>query len=76
MAHIVTATNDDDWEGVYVDGKLVAQGHRISARDMAGIIVENQPVESNTVRRVDDDWLYRAGQLPDLMAHVKWADEG
>jgi hypothetical protein len=32
---IVFATNDDDWEGLYINGKLVSEGHKLSFGDFA-----------------------------------------
>lgn len=32
--HITIVSNDDDWEGLYIDGKLFTQDHSLSAEDI------------------------------------------
>ena len=38
MIKITLVSNGDDWEGLYVDGELVVEGHSITARDMANAL--------------------------------------
>jgi hypothetical protein len=32
---ITLVTNHDDWEGIYIDGKLYTEGHRVGLEDLA-----------------------------------------
>lgn len=37
-------TNDDDWEGLYIDGVLYCEGHTLRKEDIfsaMGIVIEN-----------------------------------
>lgn len=57
---IKLVTNCDDWQGLYIDGKLITEGHSISLRDFADAVgVEYDRVEVSTA------WLGRkVGNLP------------
>ncbi len=56
----------EDWEGVYLDGVLVAQGHSVDISDVAAALgVEYQSVEA------DSDWLEDEGELPESLSDVK-----
>lgn len=35
---IVRVTNHEDWEGIYIDGVLCAQDHRVSLADLAAAL--------------------------------------
>ena len=55
----VTYARGDDWEGLYIDGKLVLEDHSIDVRD----ILEAVGFKIKTVW-VDLDWLAETGSLP------------
>ena len=38
MKKIQIVTNDDDWEGLYIDGTLVAQDHQVSIHNLAAAL--------------------------------------
>jgi len=56
----------DDWEGLYIDGKLVTEGHAITVEEFAEII----GVEFNE-SFADIDWLQEEGSLPEKLEDVK-----
>lgn len=62
--------NGDDWVGIYIDGKLVTQGHQINPRELLkqlGYFVESlEP---------DYDWLDGEGYLPEDLKDVKLVEE-
>lgn len=35
---IIIVTNGDDWEGLYLDGKLITEGHSVSPRDICNAL--------------------------------------
>ena len=49
----------DDWEGLYVDGKLVAQGHSLSLETW----FRHLEVDVDSYG-LDWDWMHRVGTLP------------
>lgn len=56
---------EDNWEGLYVDGVLKAEGHSISVRDVAqalGVALE--------VLVADERWLEEQGRLPASLGEV------
>ena len=62
----VTYVQGDDWEGVYIDGKLEIEGHSIDFRevlDKMGVQVESISADCN--------WLHERGRLPDNLSEVK-----
>lgn len=58
---ITFVSNDDDWEGVYINGELAAEGHSISAQDLADVLsLEFQSIY------VSNEWLGdEVGNLPE-----------
>lgn len=55
----VLLVSGDDWEGIYVDGKIHVQGHQVRLEDFArifGIELKHKGVGSG--------WLYDEGHLP------------
>jgi len=67
-----TVVNGDDWTGLYVDGKLVEQGHSISASDALRIARDYKKIESVETLYADIDWLHDLGWLPDKLSDVKF----
>ncbi len=65
----VLVTNCDDWEGLYIDGVLVEECHKINFKDWVGKISELTEVE------VTSEWLGEdVGSLPSSISDIpKWA---
>lgn len=59
MKSKVALVHGDDWMGMYVDGKLVAQNHSLSPAD----ILEALNI-SYTDYGADNEWLDEKGTLP------------
>ncbi len=62
----ITYVQGDDWEGVYVDGKLELEGHSLDFRDVLDILgckVSTIPADCN--------WLHKVGRLPSDLKEVK-----
>jgi hypothetical protein len=74
MAH-VTFVDGDDWEGLYVDGQLVTQGHTVSLKEAAEVFMQAQPVSAFDTRFADTQWLSEVGQLPDKLRDVQFLGE-
>lgn len=58
---ITIVTNDNDWEGLYVDGQLVYEGHEIPRSvllEAVGVVAETVVVEID-------------GSLPDTLAEAR-----
>lgn len=75
MAQIVLA-DGDDWNGMYVDGILVNEGHTLSAKDalttLVSIMYAGEVIESVSVGEVNLDWLDSCGSFPENIKDVKW----
>lgn len=64
--HIRLVTNHDDWEGLYVNGKLVTQGHEVTRREMMHLLnLDYQELE------VDAEFLAEELELPDNLKDCK-----
>lgn len=61
----ITYVFGDDWEGVYLDGELVAEGHRITLREFAKLL--GHDIE---VVEADEGWLGDLGNLPNNLTDV------
>lgn len=66
----MTFARGDDWEGVYVDGDLIVEGHSIEARTAAELAIKHKATEVKTIY-CDLDWLHDEGNLPRRMSDVK-----
>jgi hypothetical protein len=58
----------DDWEGLYVNGQLAVEGHKVSVRDALCAIGHYLDV-----READNDWLDDRGCLPENWTSVKFS---
>lgn len=67
MNQITLVTNNEDWEGLYIDGNLTALDHQMSIKefaDLAGIDLD--------VIDADPDWFKEKEEiLPDKLEDVK-----
>lgn len=66
----ITFVEYDDWEGLYLDGKLVLEGHSLDTShvlDALGI--------SHSSVWVSDAQIEKAGCLPERLAEVEHATE-
>lgn len=62
----ITVVRGDDWCGLYKDGKLMVEDHRLTYEDLAGVL----GVTINTITP-DQEWLEDNGKLPCNLADVK-----
>ena len=66
MTKLVLVTNYDDWEGLYINGKLVLEGHQIRKDEMFVILgIDYAEVEA------DVSWLASRGSLPKKLSDVE-----
>lgn len=71
MADIVFVTNEDDWQGVYVDGQLITDGHTIDYSALFDRLI-GETISSTKWRVVDEDWMQEEeGYLPSNLFDVK-----
>ena len=61
----ITIAKFDDWEGLYINGKLVSQDHKITIKELAAHI--NLDIE---LKEVDYDWF--EGNFPEDLNEVKF----
>jgi len=66
----ITLVRADDWKGLYLDGKLVDEGHRVDTID----VLHALGIEA-TQFWANDEWLSNLGSLPLDLKDVKNEDE-
>lgn len=71
----VVKVTGDDWSGIYIDGKLVTEGHSIPFHDLMEVLTEHVPtgIDYWTALDVDDKWLQNEGSLPPILREVVFA---
>ncbi len=62
----VTFVDGDDWEGLYIDGKLVEEHHHVRLED----IFKHLGIEATFIFP-DQQWLEERGNLPENLEDVK-----
>ncbi len=60
LIDVAFVTNHDDWEGLYINGTLSTEGHRLTIQDFAEAI----GLKLNT--KTAGPWLLDRGSLPEL----------
>lgn len=64
----VTFVDGDDWEGLYLDGTLVEQGHHVRLED----VMKHLGVRYDALY-ADQEWLEARGRLPENLEDVETA---
>jgi hypothetical protein len=64
----IVLVDGDGWEGLYINGRLVTQGHHVTKQDL----LEHLGIDSD-FRFADTEWLADRGHLPDRLRDVKEA---
>jgi hypothetical protein len=70
MKRTVTVVRGDDWSGLYIDGVLVEEGHRLGVEDVLEVVRHLGPFDVETVD-ADQEWLESEGNLPKLLGEVR-----
>lgn len=66
MKKLVLVTNYDDWEGLYIDGELVLEGHEVRKEEM----FEKLGINYTEVEAAEG-WLESIGRLPKKLSDVE-----
>lgn len=72
---IVYVSNEDDWEGVYVNGRLYMEDHRLNVKRVFEMVATLGHIGEYEYKTVDFDWMQEEGLLPAAIEDVKWAEE-
>lgn len=66
----VTLVDADDWQGLYIDGKLLRQTHKLYSMDIIELLGNAFDFDYEQLNP-DSDWLNRRGSLPDSLSEVE-----
>ena len=68
---VLTFTWGDDWDGLYIDGVLAAQGHSIDALFLAEILLYRGVVVNQVFTyNVDQEWLEDVLEFPKQLEDI------
>jgi hypothetical protein len=62
----ITIVKGDDWHGLYKDGTLLVEGHKLTYEDIADALGVKI-----TEKECDQEWLEDNGNLPKKLSDVK-----
>ena len=70
----VVIAKADDWEGVYIKGKLYTEGHEITKNDLIESLEKSGSLKKNSLSEfyVNDKWIKNIGRLPKNINEVEW----
>ncbi len=74
MAKQYVIINGDDWQGIFVDGYLISEGHSFGSYELLEIVKEHGAVGDFWSLEPDMDWLMDRGGLPDTLREVKFVE--
>jgi hypothetical protein len=74
MEVVFVSSPDGDWEGLYIDGKLVDQGHSLNPHSVAEKILLRIPGNVVDTKEAAQDWLETEGYLPENLSEVVYAN--
>lgn len=71
----VTRVHDEhgEWEGLYVDGTLVDEGHSLDTHDVLTILGKEFEFEVDEVE-ANGEWMEENGRLPTKLSQVQAND--
>ena len=69
----MTFIHGDDWEGIYIDGKLETEGHSHEPTEVVRLAIRRNVSEVD-VKECDFDWLHDEGNLPNDLSDVKYPE--
>ena len=67
----IVVVQSEDWDAIYVNGKLDRADHLIHACDICNAIKLPAILQTFEFKRVDEKWLDREGQYPELLTDVE-----
>lgn len=65
----IVIVDADDWAGLYIDGKLVYEGHSIDYRQ----VFKHLNIDYSR-KEADFEWMDEVGRLPENLSEVELAD--
>ena len=70
MANQITLVKGDDWQGLYINDKLVMEDHSITGHDIMRLMLY-QVFDSSETLFPDLDWLDSLGSYPANLSEVR-----
>ena len=67
----IVIADADDWQGLYVNGIIEYQDHRLDLHDVL-LCLEGRTIVSAKKKYVDMNWIHNVGYLPEKIEEVIW----
>jgi len=68
----IALVQGDEWQGLYLDGKLVLENHSLSARHVLEKLRDHSDdIQELSCLIVDEEWLDGQGSLPERLSDVE-----
>ena len=69
----VVIVDGDNWSGLFINGKLVEEGHSLTAHDVVSALI-GHTIGSYKRKWADIDWLQDIGNFPSDLNDVVFTD--
>jgi len=69
----LTRVTSDDWEGLYLDNKLIAQNHSVDTYYALMVALKTTNplvIDIIDLQLVDEDWIESVGRFPDNLEDI------
>lgn len=66
---MITCIVADDWEGLYVEGKLKTESHSLNVREVLSLLVGIK-IERVSRIYIEQDYMEEIGSLPSLLSDL------
>lgn len=71
MPSDITVVSADDWVGIYIDGWLFREDHRMSNQDWLDVLgMTMGSLYTLYTAQADEEWLFEHGNLPSKLTEV------
>ena len=69
----VVQAQGDDWNGLFIDGRLVMEDHQLKTKDIQAAMKAAGVLGTEIkFKEVDMDWLWDVGSFPTDISEVVW----
>jgi len=75
---LILTTQNGDWEGLFINGELISEGHELGDGDILFILkmaeeysFKSSDVVIEEVNDEDDEWLSNNGNFPENLSELK-----
>lgn len=69
----VVYAQGDDWNGLFINGKLAMEDHQLKQKDIQAVLKENNALGVEMeFKEVSMEWMWEVGSFPSDISEVVW----